>query len=44
MYSYEDRVRAVKRYIELGERTAATIQQLGYPTVRAGRTLTTRAG
>lgn len=37
MYSYEDRVRAVKRYIELGERTAATIQQLGYPTKNALR-------
>ena len=32
MYSYEDRMRAVKLYILLGERTAATIRQLGYPT------------
>ena len=37
MYSYEDRVRAVKLYIKLGERTAATIQQLGYPTKNALR-------
>ena len=35
MYSYEDRVRAVKRCIELGERTAATIQQLGYLRISA---------
>ena len=32
MYSYEDRVRAVKLYIKLGKRTAPTIQKLGYPT------------
>ena len=32
MYSYEERIRAVKLYIKLGKRTAATIQQLGYPT------------
>jgi hypothetical protein len=32
MYSYEDRVRAVKLYIKLGKRTRATIRQLGYPT------------
>ena len=32
MYSYEDRVRAVKLYIKLGKRLGATIQQLGYPT------------
>ena len=35
MYSYEDRVRAVKLYIKLGKRTAATIRQLGYPTKNA---------
>jgi putative transposase len=29
MYSYEDRVRAVKLYIKLGKRTAATIRQSG---------------
>ena len=29
MYSYEDRVRAVKLYIKLGKRPAATIRQLG---------------
>ena len=35
MYSYEDRVRAVKLYVKLGKRTAATIRQLGYPTKNA---------
>ncbi len=35
MYSYEDRVRAVKLYIKLGKRTGATIRQLGYPTKNA---------
>ena len=32
MYSYEDRIRAVKLYIKLGKHTGATIRQLGYPT------------
>lgn len=32
MYSYEDRLRAVKLYIKLGKRTSVTIRQLGYPT------------
>ena len=32
MYSYEDRARAVKLYIKLGKRAAATIHRLGYPT------------
>ena len=32
MYSYEDRIRAVKLYIKLGKRVAASIHQLGYPT------------
>ncbi len=35
MYSYEDRIRAVRLYIKLGKRTAPTIQQLGYPTKNA---------
>ena len=35
MYSYEDRMLAVKLYIELGKRTGATIRQLGYPTKNA---------
>lgn len=35
MYSYEDRIRAVKLYIKLGRRTGATIRQLGYPTRNA---------
>ena len=32
MYSYEDRIRAVKLYLKLGKRIAATLRQLGYPT------------
>ena len=32
MYSYEHRVRAVRLYIKLDKRVAATIRQLGYPT------------
>ena len=32
MYSYEDRIRAVKLYIKLGKRMGPTIRQLGYPT------------
>jgi transposase InsO family protein len=32
MFSYEDRLRAVKLYLNLGKRVAATIRQLGYPT------------
>ncbi|MGE0188128.1 MAG: IS3 family transposase [Steroidobacteraceae bacterium] len=35
MYSYEDRIRAVKLYIKLGRRIKATIRQLGYPTKNA---------
>lgn len=35
MYSYEDRIRAVKLYIKLGKRTGPTIRQLGYPTKNA---------
>ena len=35
MYSYEDRIRAVKLYIKLGKRLMATIRQLGYPTKNA---------
>jgi putative transposase len=35
MYSYEDRIRAVRLYVKLGKRIAATIQQLGYPTKNA---------
>lgn len=30
MYSYEDRIRAVKLYIKLVKRLRATIRQLGY--------------
>ncbi len=32
MYSHEDRIRAVERYIKLGKRVRATIRQLGCPT------------
>ena len=32
MYSYDDRIRAVKLYIKLGKRVRATIRQPGYPT------------
>jgi len=32
MYSYEDRMRAVRLYLKLGKRINATIRQLGYPT------------
>ena len=35
MYSYEDRIRAVKLYIKLGKRLRPTIRQLGYPTKNA---------
>lgn len=35
MYSYEDRLRAVRLYIKLGKRVAPTIRQLGYPTKNA---------
>jgi len=35
MYSYEDRIRAVRLFIKLGKRTGATIRQLGYPTKNA---------
>ena len=35
MYSYEDRIRAVRLYIKLGKRVAVTIRQLGYPTKNA---------
>ena len=31
MYSYEDRIRAVKLYIKLGKRVRATVRQLSYP-------------
>jgi len=35
MYSYENRIRAVKLYIKLGKRTRPTIRRLGYPTKNA---------
>lgn len=35
MYSYDDRLRAVQLYIELGKRVGLTIRQLGYPTKNA---------
>ena len=38
MYSYEDRIRAVRLYIKLNKRITATIIQLGYPTKNALKT------
>ena len=35
MYSYEDRLRAVRLFIKLGKRVGLTIRQLGYPTKNA---------
>lgn len=35
MYSYDDRLRAVRLYIKLGRRAGLTIRQLGYPTKNA---------
>ena len=35
MYSYEERLRAVKLYIKLGKRVLATIRESGYPTKNA---------
>lgn len=32
MYSYEDRIRAVRLYVKPGRRVAATVRQLGCPT------------
>jgi transposase InsO family protein/transposase-like protein len=32
LYSYEDRIRAVKLYIKLGRRAATTVRLLGYPS------------
>lgn len=35
MYSYEERLRAVKLYLKYGRRMKATIRELGYPTKNA---------
>lgn len=35
MYSYEERIRAVKLYIKLGKRLRPAIRQVGYPTKNA---------
>ena len=35
MYSYDDRLRAVRLYIKLGKRVGLPIRQLGYPTKNA---------
>lgn len=32
MYSYEERLRAVKLYLKYGGRLKTTIRELGYPT------------
>jgi putative transposase len=31
MYSYEDRIKAIRLYLKLGKRLGVTIRQLGYP-------------
>ncbi len=38
MYSYEDRLRAVRLFIKLNKRIGLTIRQLGYPTKNALKT------
>ena len=38
MYSYEDRLRAVRLYIKLGKRIGLIIRQRGYPTKNALKT------
>ena len=38
MYTYEERMKAVKKYIESGYRMNRTIAELGYPTHQALRT------
>jgi transposase-like protein len=35
MYSYEDRIKAVKMYLKFGKRLTATVRQLGYPTTKS---------
>lgn len=35
MYSYKERICAVKRYIKLGRRPGATLPKLGYPTMNS---------
>jgi transposase-like protein len=42
MYSYEERLRAVKLYIKLGKRAQATIRELGYPTKNALKMVASR--
>lgn len=32
MYSYADRIRAVKLYIQYGKRAMAVVRELGYPS------------
>ena len=38
MYSYDDRLRAVRLYIKLGRLHGLTVRQLGYPTKNALKT------
>jgi transposase InsO family protein/transposase-like protein len=38
MFSYEDRLRAVRLYIKLGKRLGLTIRQLGFPTKNSLKT------
>lgn len=35
MYSYEDRIRAVERFIKLGKRVRSAIRELGCPAKNA---------
>lgn len=32
MYTYKDRIQAVRLYLKLGKRLGVSIRQLGYPT------------
>ena len=38
MYSYEDRIRAGRLYLKLGQRIRATTRHLGYPTKNSPKT------
>jgi hypothetical protein len=40
MYSQEDRLRAVKLYLELDSNAALTVRRLGYPDVKKGARFT----
>ena len=42
MYSYEERIRAVKRYIKVGKRTGASIRDAGVPDQERAQELASR--